>query len=289
MAVLSKSKVPSGHWYRPDGTPVHKLPTPDGKGERPTTIRAAKRLGLYPSVTSILSILAKPGWRSGNSTRWRWPRCARPRRRGIRGVLVQRVRNAAFEQVEQAADLGTMIHAALELAMAGEPYPDDLRPYVEPVMAWKQQTGIEIIDREIRLVNKQHGFAGTADVLFRYGRNGIGILDYKTRKTKPGEEVTAYDNQAMQLAAYGATYWGEENVGRLLAANVFISTTEPGRVVVVKHPDVTRTGRRFAWSPRCGVTRKVMTRDSTPRHDPRARHHHARSMESGGARRNGRG
>jgi len=101
------------------------------------------------------------------------------------------------------------------------------------------------IDREIKLVNKQHGFAGTADVLFRYGRNGIGILDYKTRKTKPGEEVTAYDNQAMQLAAYGATYWGEENLGRLLAANVFISTTEPGRVVVVKHPDVVRDWQAF--------------------------------------------
>jgi hypothetical protein len=32
-----------------------------------------------------------------------------------------RVRNAAFEQVEQAADLGTMIHGALELAMAANP------------------------------------------------------------------------------------------------------------------------------------------------------------------------
>ncbi|MBN2508112.1 MAG: hypothetical protein JXQ71_15605, partial [Verrucomicrobia bacterium] len=49
-----------------------------------------------------------------------------------------RVHNAAFEQVEQAADVGTMIHGALELAMAGEPYADDLRPYVEPVFAWKE-------------------------------------------------------------------------------------------------------------------------------------------------------
>jgi hypothetical protein len=81
-----------------------------------------------------------------------------------------RVRTVAFEQVEQAADLGTMIHGALEAAMAGEPYAEDLRPYVEPVLAWKEQVGIQIVDRESRLVNKQHGFAGTADVLFRYGR-----------------------------------------------------------------------------------------------------------------------
>jgi hypothetical protein len=37
------------------------MPTADGSGERPTTIRDAKRLGLYPSVTSILGVLAKPG------------------------------------------------------------------------------------------------------------------------------------------------------------------------------------------------------------------------------------
>ena len=92
---------------------------------------------------------------------------------------------------------------------------------------------------------RQHGFAGTADVFFRYGQQGIGILDYKTRKTKPGEKVGAYDNQAMQLAAYGATYWGEENLPRLLAANVFISTTEPGRIEVVKHPDVLRDWQAF--------------------------------------------
>ncbi len=107
------------------------------------------------------------------------------------------------------------------------------------------RVGIEIIEREIRVVNRAQGFAGTADVLFRYGQNGIGILDYKTRKTRKGEEVVAYDNQAMQLAAYGATYWGPENVERILAANVFISTTEPGRMEVVKHEDLPRDWKAF--------------------------------------------
>jgi hypothetical protein len=246
MAVLSKFKVPSGHWYRPDGTPVHKLPTSDGRGERPTTVRDAKRLGLYPSVTSILSILAKPGLE-----RWKLDQVALACLRSPKTIeesedyWCNRVRSAAFEQVEMAADLGTMIHGALELAMASQPYADDLRPYVEPVMAWKQQTGIEIIDREIRLVNKAEGFAGTSDVLFRYGQQGIGILDYKTRKTVPGQPVAAYDNQAMQLAAYAATYWGPENIDRVLAANVFISTTEPGRMEVVKHADLVRDWQAF--------------------------------------------
>ena len=232
---------------RPDGTPVHKLPTADGRGERATTIRDAKRLGLYPSVTSILGILAKPGLE-----KWKLDQvalaCLRTPKQAEESedYWCNRVRNAAFEQVEQAADLGHHDpRRARSWPWTANPTPMTCGPYVEPVMAWKQRSGIEIIEREIKLVNQAHGFAGTADVLFRYGQNGIGILDYKTRKTKPGEDVEAYDNQAMQLAAYAATYWGEENLDRVLAANVFISTTEPGRVEVVKHPDLVRDWQAF--------------------------------------------
>jgi hypothetical protein len=105
----------------------------------------------------------------------------------------RRVRNAAFEQVEQAADLGTMIHGALETAMAGEPYDPALRIYIQPVLDWKEKVDIRIVDREIRVVNKAEGFAGTSDVRFRYGQQGIGILDYKTRKTVPDQPVLSYD------------------------------------------------------------------------------------------------
>jgi hypothetical protein len=160
---------------------------------------------------------------------------------------LNRVRNAAFEQVEQAADMGTMIHGALELAMAGESYDPQLRPYIQPVLDWKAERRMEIVGQEVRVVNKVEGFAGTADVLFRFGRQGIGILDYKTRKTVPGKPVDSYDNQAMQLAAYAATYWGPENIDRVLAANIFISTTEPGRMVVVKHEFLPRDWEAFRW------------------------------------------
>ncbi len=246
MATLTKNKSPGGHWYAADGTPMHRMPLANGSGERATTLRDARRLGLYPSVTSILGILAKPGLE-----KWKLNQVALATLRSPKDEAesedywCNRVRNAAFEQVEQAADLGTMIHGALELAMAGDAYDPELRVYVEPVMEWKRETGLQIVEREIRLVNETHGFAGTADVMFRYGENGIGILDYKTRKTKPKEKVRAYDNQALQLAAYAATYWGEENVDRVLAANVFISTTEPGRMDVVKHESLASDWEAF--------------------------------------------
>ncbi len=249
MAVLTKNQIKGGHWYRADGTPAHRMQTADGAGERVTTLRDARRLGLFPSVTSILGILAKPGldeWRL-NQVAFAAQRCPIAEGESIE-YWARRVKEAAFEQVETAADLGTMIHGALEAAMAGEAYDPAMAEYVEPVLAWKRETGIVIVEREVRLVNTAHGFAGTADVMFRFGENGIGILDYKTRKTKPGEKVTAYDNQAMQLAAYAATYWGEENVGRVLAANVFISTTEPGRMEVVKHEALERDWQAFTMA-----------------------------------------
>ena len=101
--------------------------------------------------------------------------------------------------------------------------------------------------------------------------DGIGILDYKTRKTKPGEKVRAYDDQAMQLAAYGATFWGEQNIGKVVAANIFISTTEAGRMDVVKHTSLSHDWEAFklvaalwrylrCYDPRVGPQERARSR-----------------------------
>jgi hypothetical protein len=246
MAVLSKNQMKSGHWYTREGLPMHRLPMANGIGERVTTIKDAKRLGLYPSVTSILGILAKPSLETWKLNQVALAALRSPRQENEgEAYWCKRVVTEAFAQVEQAADLGTQIHAALDAAMAGDAYDPAMAVYVEPVVAWRNATGILIVEREIRLVNTAHGFAGTSDVLFRYGEDGIGILDYKTRKTEPGKPVGAYEDQAMQLAAYAATYWGEENLDRVLAANVVISTTEPGRMEVVKHEGLVRDWQAY--------------------------------------------
>ncbi len=239
MAILVKQVVKAWHWYTRSGKAAHRQPNAKGTGDRTTTIRDARRLGLLPSVTSILGIIAKPGldeWRL-NQVALAANRCPITEGESVE-YWAKRVKEAAFEQVETAAELGGRIHGALEMAFAGEPWDPDLEPYVRPVMEWMMGVGIVPSGREVVLVNEEHGFAGTADVLFLHGSKGIGILDYKTRKTRPGERVTAYDGQAMQLAAYAATHYGEAALERVLAANVFISTTEPGRMEVVKHGDL---------------------------------------------------
>jgi hypothetical protein len=256
MAVLKKDQVQSSHWYKADGTPCHRLPKAGGDGLRPTTIRDAKRLGLYPSVTSILGIFAKP-----QLDKWKMKQVALASMRLNRtegesdDYFADRIIEEAFAQVEQAADLGSRIHDALEKHFDGVPVPPDLEVYTSPVLAWQQEKQIQFVQRELCLVNQKEGFAGTMDVACRYGKAGIGVIDFKTRKTKPGQAVTSYDGQAMQIAAYGATYWGEENLSRLYGANVFISTTEPGRVEVVSYTPAQLTAEWAVFKMACAVWR----------------------------------
>lgn len=248
MAQLTRPPAPTSHWYYPDGRAAHRIPCTDGDGDRPTNIRDARKMNLFPSVTTLLSVLAKPGLET-----WKLNQCIMATTKAARVETesderwCKRVRDTAFQQVEVAADLGTRIHGALELGFTGQEYDESLKVYVQPVFDWTRQVGLLIVEREKRLVNTKHGFAGTADVLFRYGRRGRGVLDFKTRKTSPKQEVKPYDGQSLQLAGYAATYWGEEAIEKVLSANLFISTTEPGRMVVCKHEDVARDWRAFKW------------------------------------------
>jgi len=239
MAVLTKNQIKAGHWYQPDGTPAHRIATADGAGERVTTIRDAKRLGLFPSVTSILGILAKPGLETWKLNQVALATLRAPRQEAESDEYwCNRVRDVAFEQVEEAADLGTSIHAAVDNALNNSAYPPDLAVYVKPVVAWIASTGIRITRREEVLVNPPEGYAGRVDALFEFGEFGLGIIDLKTRKTAAGKPVTPYEGQGMQLAAYAAAAYGTAVLPKVLAANVYISTTEPGRVEVCKRAAV---------------------------------------------------
>lgn len=214
------------------------LPGPDGH-LRCTGLSDAKHLGLLPGVSSILSTLAKPALET-----WKQRQAILAAERTVRAAgenddsYAARVMAAALRPTQQAANLGTRIHNALEACLAGNPFPSDLATYVTPVIDWKTVKKLTFVEREKTVVNHAHGFAGTLDAAIRFGHDGIGIIDFKTRKTRPGHAVTAYDGQPMQIAAYAATYWGEEALSRVYGANVFISTTESGRMEVqTYHPN----------------------------------------------------
>lgn len=246
MAILTKPAGNSYHFYTREGQPKHQMPLADGSGMRPTHMGDAKKLGLYPSVSSILGILAKPGLE-----KWKQNQVAlaslRITKKGdeTEKYFVGRVIEEAFKQVDDAADLGSRIHREIERFWShdwSKPFEPDpkLAVYVSPVINWMIAKDIHVENPEAVIINFEHGYAGTSDCPFRWKNGtGIGVIDYKSRKTTPGEEIENYDGQATQIAAYGAAYWGEHNLKYCWGANVYISTTEPGRVDLMMYkPDM---------------------------------------------------
>ena len=82
-------------------------------------------------------------------------------------------------------------------------------------------------------MNNAEGYAGTTDIIWR-SDSAVGILDWKSKRTKEDEKIKPTDSHPMQIAAYIAAEFGPKFDGTI-GYNVYVSTTEPGRVEVVQY------------------------------------------------------
>lgn len=241
MAVLTNPREAGSHWYTSDGRPWHTMPQTGDDGCRPTTLRDARKMGLFPSVTGILSVIDKP-----NLGTWKMRQVAMRSHGVTRGLRenelawADRMIEAAMAQVRQAAAMGSRIHRALDMAVSGQYCDPNLWVFVRPVLEWLAATGITIVGTEQVVVNRVEGYGGSTDLQFVWGHNNRrrGCIDYKTRKTIPGQPIKPYETEAMQLIAYCKAEWPETPAEEFLCANAIISTTEPGRMEVVKHDPI---------------------------------------------------
>ena len=246
MAELTAPKKTGegGHWYTRTGEAAYEQPTADGKGTRATNLKDARKLGLLPSVTTVLSALDRPQltlWKLKNAVRTAG---GTARRDGEEEEeWVQRVLDAAEAPASEAADLGSRIHDALALAVGGEEGDAGLGGYIAPALGWlvaKLAEGWTVAAKEEVLVGD--GYAGRVDlVLLRAGR--ALVVDWKSRKTRPEETdksaFAPYPTQEMQLAAYAMAFrLMHAEVTAVETANVILSSTEPGRWAVRPHGDV---------------------------------------------------
>jgi CRISPR/Cas system-associated exonuclease Cas4 (RecB family) len=71
------------------------------------------------------------------------------------------------------------------------------------------------------------------------------IVDFKSMSTKKDTKIKPYDEWLMQLGAYAGLYEHTDYE----CQNIVISTTEPGRIEVIKHDpeDIAAARREFHY------------------------------------------
>lgn len=222
------------HYYDKKGNPRHF----EAKNGKPTTLREARKFDLYPSVTTIGQVRAKPAL-----INWLQEQAA------LEAVSVENIaayeaadfdakvawaRNViaqAREKTFAKADEGSAIHDALECWVTGQDAAiGEYLPICHAVDdLLKEHTGAGRSgdwNAEISFTNTELGYAGKCDLY-----NDKWVIDFKT---KDGDvtDAKAYPDQAEQLAAY-AYGLGVPNA-RL--ANIFISRDD-GSVSFYEHKD----------------------------------------------------
>ena len=236
MAVIPAPSSNSAHWYRKDAVPCHTVQLSDGSGTRPTNLGDARKMSLYPSVSAKLRVLDKPGldtWRIKEAIKsaLRLPKTADE----SDAYYIKRVLSDSEQIKVDAGVFGTQVHHELETyidcCLGGTPYTPNAvtGKYVAPIVEWMRAKGIRPVATEVRVLNYEHGFGGTADLPCEMPGGACLMLDYKTKRTKPGEALEPFVDQAMQIAAYAETYWGPR-FAQCWGINLYISSTEPGRI-----------------------------------------------------------
>lgn len=220
-----------GHWYDPKTlTQVVTVEGAKGQQVRPD-IRHARKLGLYPGKTAIISQLAKPGLDKWKKRQAVLAALTLPRTDGeLEDAWLERVYADADATAEKAAEEGTRRHAAVQTWYASQILVDE---HAEQVLAVRN-----LLDRTFgpklwyseRVVAHPIGAATKIDLDSSPGRAGnpMGppiVLDIKSKEGDQAalDELKLYDENYMELAlGVMSIEWNGAT-----AAILYISRTHP--------------------------------------------------------------
>lgn len=131
-------------------------------------------------------------------------------------AAVDYIKGARYRSTSKKAKRGTIVHAAVEAYLAGKPMSKaDLEEYLAeervPKPMWRGAAGMvaaameflfdqepEVLHSESTVYSREHGYAGTADLIvkMRVGKSRKhAIVDFKT-------SPRIYDETSLQLCAY---------------------------------------------------------------------------------------
>jgi hypothetical protein len=221
----------SNHWYTKDGEPAYEIEAKNGE-LRPTTLWDARKLGLVPSVTSILKVASKPGLEIWKQTQIIQAALTLPRNPGEgEDEFSKRVIQDSQEQARKAREKGSEIHGAIEWHFKGGEVPVQFKPVIHEVEATLAELGLKGPWSPEKSFASPAGYGGKIDL-----HNKEAVIDFKTKKDWDDKSKLGYDEHAMQLAAYA---YGLGNQG-LRKINIFVSTKELGKVESVEWENTNR-------------------------------------------------
>ena len=147
----------------------------------------------YPSVTKILQCIDKPALRYWFGKEVYLAMIKDPT------LAQQEALSAPYRTSDKAKMRGTTIHSIIEAykktGAVIDSVPKELKGYAEAFYSWANDNKLEVIESEKTIVNKEHQFAGTLDLLVKLNGKGTWILDIKT-----GKDI--YMEAHLQLSAY---------------------------------------------------------------------------------------
>lgn len=223
-----------GHWYK-DNKPVYTVKSKDGK-DRDTTLRDARKLGLSPSVTTIINVLDKAYlnkvWYPDQILEAVLRHIEETGTEKISGLYIPEAVRAWKKSIlfsastisRNSRERGEELHGKLEHWFKGERQqndPDDkfLKPATNKILELTEDLYVYTAEESF---THTLGFGGKVD-LYSADGNGI-VIDFKTKATKKFDKDLSYDEHLIQLAAYRMGL----NLPQAKCYNLYISTEEPG-------------------------------------------------------------
>ena len=229
MTTIVARAAESNHWYHRSGSPAYSVIGANGK-ERPTTLRDARKMSLVPSVTTIIKSAASPGLEAWKLNQMMLAALTLPRVADEpEEEFIARIQRDSKEHAKMAAERGTNVHTAIENMYSGVMHAEYADHQAGVYREIENEYGVTEFQPEKAFAHA-FGFGGKLDLFTpNYQDRGL-VIDIKTKEFSDPSKVVGYDEHMMQLAAY--------RVGVDLpdadCANVFVSVTVPGLVVIHK-------------------------------------------------------
>ncbi len=128
-------------------------------------------------------------------------------------TLIKEGKNIYKKKSEEAADIGTRVHQAIDDLIHGKTptITEDIKAGVEGFQKWQEEHKLKVELGDTKLASKLFKYGGSLDFIAFDNDGGLVIFDVKTTKKRKDRDHGIYPEYAYQLGAYKKAF--EETYG----------------------------------------------------------------------------